>query len=293
MSAATQLLQIDDPLATRQAGRDLLSLLLIDARNHLLQRMALDESLPARRLAARAGHYQEQWIGCHLQRSRGEGCETTSVRLAGVEPAIDHWLAAGEEGPTPEQLRAYLAQTLDITLDLLSCAPETDDALHFYRQSLLHEDRLCEALDESLRAGMPSARAPRDALWLPAQRWMLGSAQGSPQRPANGGLVPALERWAHEVSTPEFEIDAQPVNWAQFVEFADDGGYDRRALWGDAGWAWVQAVGRRAPAHVEQLRGGVLVQRGTGSVTGSSLQRVAPGQPVMHLTRHEIGRAHV
>ena len=293
VSAATQLLQVDDPLAARQAGRDLLSLLLIDSRNHLLQRLALDESLPALRLAARAGHYQEQWIACHVQRGRGEGCDAASVRLAGVEPAVEEWLGAAGEGPTPEQLRAYLAQTLDITLELLASAPETDAALHFYRQSLLHEDRLCEALDESLRSGMPPARGVRDALWMPAQRWMLGSAQGSVENPAQGsancGLVPALERWAHAVSAPEFEIDAQPVNWAQFVEFADDGGYDRPELWGDSGWAWVQISGRRAPAHVEQLRGGVLVLRGRGSGHGKTggLQRVAAGQPVMHLTRHE------
>ena len=317
LTTAAQTLQIDDPLATRRAGRDLLSLLLLDARNHLLQRLALDDSAPALRLAARAGHYQEQWIACHAQRGRGEGCDAASVRLAGVEPAIEQWLsAAGEDdgiGPTPGRLRGYLAQTLDITLDLLSTTPETGDALHFYRQALLHEDRLGEALDERLRTGMPIARVVRDALWMPAQRWQLGSAQGAPMGAFNGasngvsngafngvpmgaprsppqGLtdadwVPALERWAHEISTPEFEIDAQPVNWAQFVEFVDDGGYDRRDLWTDPGWAWVLATGRRAPAHVEQMRGGVLVQRGHGERAG--LQRAAAGQPVMHLTRHE------
>jgi iron(II)-dependent oxidoreductase len=31
------------------------------------------------------------------------------------------------------------------------------------------------------------------------------------------------------VAVPEFEIDAQPVTWAQYVEFVDDGGYDRRS----------------------------------------------------------------
>lgn len=283
MSAVAQGLQIDDPVATRQAGRDLLSLLLIDARNHLLQRLALDESPAALRLAARAGHYQEQWIACHTQRCRGEGCDAASVRLAGIDPVIDNWLSADGEPPTPDHLRAYLAQTLDTTLDLLAGATESDEALHFYRQSLLHEDRLCEALDESLRTGMPPARVARDALWMPAQRWQLGSAKCEP----NGGLVPALERWAHEVSTPEFEIDAQPVNWGQYVEFADDGGYDRPELWGDAGWAWVQATGRRAPAFVEQLRGGVLVQRGPIAGKNKGLQRAAAGQPVMHLTRHE------
>ncbi len=279
LSTTAQPLQIDDPLAARQAGRDLLSLLLIDARNHLLQRLAQDESPPALRLAARAGHYQEQWITCHVQRGRGEGCDATSVRLAGVEPATLAWLSAAGEPPSSAQLRTYLAQTLDITLDLLASTPETDDTLHFYRQSLLHEDRLCEALDESLRSGMPPARVARDALWMPAQRWQLGSTRG--------GLVPALERWAHEVRTPEFEIDSQPVNWAQFVEFADDGGYDRPELWGQAGWAWLQASGRRAPAFVEQLRGGVLVQRRQGSDKSSGLQRAPAGQPVMHLTRLE------
>ena len=293
LNTAAQTWQIDDPLATRHAGCDLLSLLLMDARNHLLQRLAQDDSPPALRLAAAAGHYQEQWISCHGQRGRGEGCDAASVRLAGAEPAIAQWLAGAVEaeaqgqaqGPTPEQVRGYLAQTLDITLDLLSTTPETDDALHFYRQSLLHEDRLCEALDERLCTGMPPARAARDALWMPAQRWELGSRPGSTQGSAGAGWVPALERWAHEIDTPEFEIDAQPVNWAQFVEFADDGGYDRQGLWTDAGWAWLQATGRRAPAHVEQMRGGVLVQRGQGQ--SGSLQRAAAGQPVMHLTRHE------
>ncbi len=283
MTAVAPGLQIDDPLATRQAGRELLSLLLIDARNHLLRRLVMDESLPALRLAARAGHYQEQWLACHVQRCRGEGCDADSVRLSGIEPAIDHWLLADGRPPTPEHLRAYLAQTLEITLELLASAPESDDALHFYRQSLLHEDRLCEALDERLRLGMPPARVVRDALWMPSQRWQLGSAKCE----TSGGLVPALERWAHEASTPEYEIDAQPVNWAQFVEFADDGGYDRREFWGDAGWAWVQATGRRAPAFVEQLRGGVLVQRGQEGAKTAGLHRAAAGQPVMHLTRHE------
>mgnify|MGYP000343650106 CR=1 FL=1 len=89
----------------------------------------------------------------------------------------------------------------------------------------------------------------REPLWLPAQRVQVGSLPG--------GLVPDNERWAHEVAVPEFEIDAQPVSWAQFVEFVDDGGYDRQELWHPEGWAWLQreaqAEGRRGPRHVEQI----------------------------------------
>jgi formylglycine-generating enzyme required for sulfatase activity len=97
--------------------------------------------------------------------------------------------------------------------------------------------------------------------------------------------VPHNQRWAHEVAVPEFEIDAQAVNWARYVEFAEDGGYDRRELWTEPGWAWVQAQGRRAPGQVEQLHGAVLVQRGHGAK--AALARAAAGQPAMHLSRFE------
>jgi formylglycine-generating enzyme required for sulfatase activity len=263
---------LDDPVAMRRAGRELLSLALIDARNHLLGQLAQDESPRALQRAAHAGWSQEFWIARHVQRQRGEACDPRATRLAGIEPRADAW-SAGDETPAPEALRGYLAETLEVTLDLLAGTAEDDAALHFFRLSLWHEDRLCEALAEDLRAGAPPSRAVREPLWLPAQRWRLGSTPG--------GLVPHNERWAHEVAVPESEIDAQPVNWGQFVEFAEDRGYERRELWSDAGWSWLQAGGRRAPAHVEQLIGGVLVQRRAG------LQRAPALQPVMHANRFE------
>jgi formylglycine-generating enzyme required for sulfatase activity len=266
---------LDDAEAIRHAGRELLSLALIDSRNRLLQLLARDETARALRTAARAGWFQEYWIGRHVQRQRGEACDPHGPRLAGIEPRVDEWIADDGALPPSEDLRAYLADTLDTTLDLLAGASEDDASLHHCRNSLLHEDRLGEALAEARRAGAPPARADRETLWLPAQRCQLGSPPG--------GLVPHNERWAHEEAVPEFEIDAQVVSWARYVEFAEDGGYDRQALWSAPGWAWVQAVGRRAPAHVAQFHGGVLV--GRGGTAG--LQRASPAQPAMHLSRHE------
>ncbi|MBX3634166.1 MAG: SUMF1/EgtB/PvdO family nonheme iron enzyme [Rubrivivax sp.] len=268
----------DDPVAIRHAGRDLLSLALIDARNRLLQTLARDEAPAALRLAAHAGWHQEFWISCNLQRSRGEDGDAGAPRLAGVEPRIGTWLQADGAAPDPGALRAYLEQTLELTLDLLAGSAEDDRALHVYRQALLHEDRLAQALAERLDDGAPPPRADRDALWFPAQRWPLGSPRG--------GFVPHNERWAHEVAVPEFEIDAQPVNWARFAEFAADGGYDRRELWSDAGWAWAQREGRRAPRRVEQLLGGsVVVERGPPGA--AVLQRAPAAQPAMHVSRFE------
>jgi formylglycine-generating enzyme required for sulfatase activity len=282
-----KLAPLDDPLAIRLAGRELLSLALIDTRNLLLHRLAQDESAAALALAVHAGWYQEFWIACHVQRQRGEACDPSGPRLAGIEPRVDDWLGAGQP-PTPELARSYLAQTLEITLDLLVHATEDDAALHFYRQSLLHEDRLGEAMAERLRIGAPPARPALEALWWPGQRGWLGSPRGdlAPDGGTRCGLVPHNERWAHEVVLPEFEIDAQAVDWARYVEFAEDGGYDRREFWSAPGWDWVQTEGRRAPRGVEQLLGGgVLVQRGTGAAGG--LQRAPARQPVMHASRHE------
>ena len=286
---------LDVPLAIRVAGRELLSLALIDSRNHLLALLGQHEDAAALRLAAQAGWYQEYWLARHVQRQRGEACDPAGPRLAGIEPLIDDWRHGHGEPPDAAELRAYLAESLEVTLDLLAATAEEDAALHFYRLSLWHEDRLGEALVEQRRLGAPPQRADRDPIWLPSQRWLLGS-------PRADGLVPYAERWAHEVQVPEFEIDAQPVNWARYVEFADDGGYDRAELWSSAGWAWAQAGGRRAPRHVEQIAGGVLVQRG-GSADraqrdrdpaaqreaspGARLVRAHHAQPVMHVSRFE------
>jgi gamma-glutamyl hercynylcysteine S-oxide synthase len=285
---------VDDAQAMRQADAELLSLALIDARNHTLRWLAAFEAADALlkaangrlplRLAAEAGAYAERWIVRHLQRGRGEGCDASALRLPPLDAAVDGWLEGRAAPPLPNELRHWLALTLDSTFELLGSAND-DVGLHFFRLALRHEDRLGEALAEcAAELQLPdtdgaapwrtlAARVDRAALWFPGQRLQLGTPPG--------GTVPENERWAHEVSVPEFEIDAQPVSWERYVEFADDAGYDRRELWSEAGWAWVQAEGRRAPRHVEQLRGGVLVQR------RARLQRAPAGQPVLHVSRHE------
>jgi gamma-glutamyl hercynylcysteine S-oxide synthase len=271
---------LHDADAARRAGRDALSLALMDARNHLLALLGVHETAATLRIAAEAGAWQERWISRHVQRARGEAADPAGPLLAGIEPALEAWLE-GELPPPPDGLRGYLAETLEITLELLAHAEESAAGLHFYRAALLHEDRLGEALAEQAAAAkvlVPPARAEREPIWLPAQRWPLGSARPTGDA---GAYVPHNERWAHEVRLPEFEIDAQAVNWRQYAEFAEDGGYDRRECWSDEGWAWLLAGARRAPLRVEQLSGGVLAER------GGKLQRVPAQQPVLHVSRHE------
>jgi iron(II)-dependent oxidoreductase len=274
-----------DAVRMRHADRDLLSLALMQSRNQTLAWLALFESAadapapqppehfePALWLAGHAGWLQERWIARNLQRGRGRGADAGCAPLASIEPGADRWWGtealADRAGwsavaPTHEATRAYLAETLEVTLDLLRGAVPDDDGLHVYRAALFDEDALQRrfvALAQAQRIAAAQRLVPerhalalRDPLAFAAQRWWLGSPPG--------GYVPANEQWAHEEAVPEFEIDAQAVTWSQYAEFVADGGYDDRRWWSEPGWRWLQATERRTPRDVEQVRHGVVLRR--------------------------------
>lgn len=289
----------------RRAGKGLLSLALMDSRNHTLRWMSaietalsqpgmsvppLAELNPPLWSLGHLGWYQEYWVSRNVQRQRGERADPGSLRLASIDPSADQlfdpavvshaarWQLAL---PEPQAIRQYLADTLETTLELLEHAPEEDDALYFFRLALFHEDMQYEAFAElsqtvGFDAGLLpvlSTQASRAPLSFPASRWVLGSMPG--------GFSYDNERPAHEHEVPEFEIDAQPVSWGQYCEFVEDGGYDDERHWSGEGWAWVQREGRRTPRHVDQMRQSVLMQR-YGKTT-----RVPMAQPVMHLSWYE------
>jgi len=304
-----------DHASLRSAGKELLSLALIDARNHTLRWAAALEAaadgaaltLSGEAASAVAGEldpplwtlghigwFQEYWIARNMQWGRGERADPTRPRLASVLPEADAWYdptlvdrarrrelaAAGL--PDLQATRAWLVDTLETTLELLDgVAVEDDASLYFHRLALFHEEMHAEAfavlaqtlgIDTGLVARVATA-APRPPLLFPATRWLLGSS-GTGFRFDN-------EAEPHPVEVPEFEIDAQAVTWAQFGEFVEDGGYDERIHWSDAGWEWLQREGRRTPRHVDQMRHGVLQRR------FGVLARVPAAHPAVHVSWHE------
>ncbi|MEJ8836158.1 SUMF1/EgtB/PvdO family nonheme iron enzyme [Ramlibacter sp. AN1133] len=297
MTAALALIDTPD---MRRASRDRLSLALMDARNHTLQLLArfeqalgptmhlrpLPHALPPLWLAGHIGWLAEYWIGRNPQRNLGPRCPTDGVRLASVEPQADRWfdpaLAPRAERwalelPGPEATRAYLLDTLETTLELLEHTPDQDEALYFFRMALFHEDlrgeelvMLAQAAGVPLALALPQGAGTREPIALPATRWTLGWSDAS--------FTLDVEQGHEVVHVPEFEIDAQPVTWAQYVEFIDDGGYDRQELWHPAGWEWLQREaqeeGRRGPGHVEQIgvASGAVLQTlfGKGTRMGGS-----------------------
>ncbi len=299
---------IDSP-DMRLAGRDLLSLALMDARNHTLHLIGLYETaLGSSRLDVpclpelnpplwELGHiawFQEWWLGRNLQRQLGRRCDPTGVRLASIEPHADRWWNSSLvphdsrwtlDLPDLPGTKSYLLDTLESTLELLEKAPEEDDALYFYRLALFHEDMHGEALIYSaqtlglpLSLNTPGTGPAREPLLVPATHWQLGWG-------AANGFSFDNESPPYDVSVPEFEIDAQPVSWAQFVEFVDDGGYDRPEYWQTEGWQWVQGNeltgAHRAPRYVDQIgvASGAVMQSRFGTQ-----RRMLGGQPVMHVS---------
>ena len=92
----------------RCAGKDRLSLALMDSRNHTLQWLsvyesgldALDWRVPMRPElnpplweAGHIGWFQEHWIGRHVQRQRGVACDPTGIRLGIVRKHNSVWYA--------------------------------------------------------------------------------------------------------------------------------------------------------------------------------------------------------
>jgi ergothioneine biosynthesis protein EgtB len=295
---------IDTP-DMRRASREQLSLALMDARNYTLQLLARleqglgpalrvppsDETVPPLWLAGHVAWVAEYWIGRNPQRGLGPRCPADGVRLASVEPEADQWFdpglaphAARWSLPLPgaEAIRAYLLDTVETTLELLEHAPDEDDALYFFRMALFHEDlrgeelvTIAQTVGAPLGLVLPQGAALREPLLLPAARWHLGWSD-------DASFALDIERGHEPVQVPEFEIDAQPVAWSQYVEFIADGGYDRPELWDPRGWDWLQrqsAEGRRGPRHVEQIgvASGAVLQSVFGKPT-----RMGATQPVMH-----------
>lgn len=57
------------------------------------------------------------------------------------------------------------------------------------------------------------------------------------------------ERGAREVDVPDFRIDTVPVTNRAYIEFVEDGGYEKKKLWKPEGWDWKVENKVDSPSH--------------------------------------------
>jgi ergothioneine biosynthesis protein EgtB len=186
--------------------------------------------------------------------------------------------------PDAERTRADLSEQLADTLALLGEAGDDDDALYFFRLTLLHEDMHHEAalyMARALGVAIDDARwqaaplpAPPPPVESPAGPWTLGSAAGS-------GFAFDNELCAHEVALGDTVIDAQAVRWAEFLPFVDGGAYADDRWWSAAGRLWRVTQGMVAPRYLRRV-GDAWQQARDGR-----WQALDPLEAACHLTFHE------
>ncbi len=119
---------------------------------------------------------------------------------------------------------------------------------------LQHEHQHNETMLQTLQLAAPCAYVPsrRELPDPPASR--VGGMVHVPEGPFLMGAAPGPfaydnERPQHEVHLPRFAIDRTPVTNGAFAEFVADGGYARRELWSDDGWAWRRAEAVELPRY--------------------------------------------
>lgn len=104
---------------------------------------------------------------------------------------------------------------------------------------------------------------------------MLGSDESVPFRFDN-------EKPVMEVEVAPFSIARAPVTNVEYARFVDDGGYDRRELWCDAGWQWREELAMQGPCYWRKTTAGDWQERAFDRWV-----LLAPHQPVAHVNFFE------
>jgi gamma-glutamyl hercynylcysteine S-oxide synthase len=235
--------------------------------------------------------YEELWVLRNLA-----GREALYPDLDTVYDAFETPRARrGDAAILPEaETRRFLERVRSGTLEVLRTADVDEQAPPLTRDGFVfemvaeHEAQHCETVLQAMQmlpAGgyvpperRPLPRSPRDAgdAWIavPGGEFTMG-AEGH-------GFAYDCERPPHRVAVDEFLIARDPVTCGDHLAFMEDGGYRRRGLWTDAGWAWLRQAGAEAPAYWERDgEGGWLVR------SYERLGPVDPRQILCHVSAHE------
>ena len=202
--------------------------------------------------------------------------------------------------PDLRATRSFQEEVLERVIQRLEREPEDRELRYFVQLATFHEDMHAEAFHytrQTLGYGNPypmadgavhgawkapgrsrmadgSGQSPAGDVELPGGAFLLGA-------PRSDSFVFDNEKWAHEVHLQPFHISRAPVTNSEYAAFVDAGGYSRRELWSDEGWAWRLREGLAAPKYWNK-RNGAWFQRRFDRVIA-----LRPEQPVVHVSWHE------
>ncbi len=231
------------------------------------------------------GWFMERWC----VRRRGADASLAPSLLADADRWYDSSKVAHPtrwtlDLPSRAATLDYLDATLHAALAALERAEDSDAGLYFFRLALFHEDMHGEAfayMRNTLGYPAPAGLPPRAASGGVGDTSLAGGDVELGMARTASGFVFDNEKWAHCVRLAPYAIAQRCVSNREFAAFVDDGGYARAALWTDAGRAWLERSGRRAPRGWQRDGGEWIAVRYGAPVP------LAPDEPVRHVTAHE------
>ncbi len=194
--------------------------------------------------------------------------------------------------PGLEQVKAYRHAVDQRICELLASGREVPQLLELLEIGLNHEQQHQELLLTDIKHllsinpfGRPYAkRWPIGAVQAQATRWLAyegGMFEIGYDEQVDGPFCFDNETPRHRCFTEPFELASRPVSYGDYLDFIDDGGYQRAELWLSMGWDWVQQGGRAAPLYWSKRDGRWL----NHSLQG--LIEIDPHTPVCHLSYFE------
>ncbi|HEU4648773.1 MAG TPA: ergothioneine biosynthesis protein EgtB [Gemmatimonadales bacterium] len=155
---------------------------------------------------------------------------------------------------------------------------------YVYRMVLQHEAQHNETILQTLQLKQGAPYMPLERRRVPAKHSDI--APGAMVRFPGGDVSIGTddrsaaydnERPRHRVRLAPFWIDVRPVTNGDFLRFMEEGGYQRREWWSDAGWRWVTEAQVTAPKYWERVAGEWR------SRTMDLVRPVDPDRPVCHV----------
>ena len=234
--------------------------------------------------------FQEYWILRNVlgQPPIHDGAD--ALWNSAIIPHARRWTAAL---PSRAATLEYLEVVRDRVLAALSAGDADARLRYFTLLSVFHEDMHDEAFAYTRQTlAWPAPRlheAARDVDDGSAGPWPGdvaipgGSYRIGAERDPAPDFVFDNEKWAHDVELAPFRIARAAVTQAEFAAFVDDAGYQTRALWSDAGWAWRAEAAAAHPIWWRRDEAG-WQRRVFDRWVRIDAQ---PHRPVIHVNAHE------
>ena len=164
--------------------------------------------------------------------------------------------------PSRQDTLDFMQRVLERVIE--SSASSTDKQIDGYDQSyflqlaLFHEQMHAEAISYTRQT--LGYRAPRFTSTLTAASREPSKAplEGDAHIPGGRFMLGRSSAWefsfdneqqAHEVEVMPFSISRTSVTQGELAAFVEDGGYQRRELWGHEGWRWRQNADAEHPVY--------------------------------------------